>query len=124
VPNDECDNYNPTPAIVAAAGVAAATLIVIVVVIVCIVTCVIVIKKRNPRKQAKILYANAKEMHEKADNTDDGEARQSYRQSAIKYEDAAVRRLETDNGDLQEEGAIDNPTQPGSISDDGSDIIN
>lgn len=49
--NDECDNYNPTPAIVA--GVAAATLIVIVVVIVCIVTCVIVIKKRNPRKQAK-----------------------------------------------------------------------
>jgi len=95
VPNDECDNYNPTPAIVA--GVAAATLIVIVVVIVCIVPCVIVIKKRNPRKQAKIFYANAKEMHEKADNTDDGEARQSYRQSAIKYEDAAVRRLETDS---------------------------
>jgi len=113
VPNHECDNYNPTLAIVA--GVAAATLIVIVVVIACIVTCVIV--KGNRRKQAEILYAHAEEMHKKADNTDDGEARQSYRQSAIKYEDAAVRRLETDEGDLRE-GAIDNPTHPGSTTDD------
>jgi len=80
-------------------------------------------KEKESKKTSKILYANAKEMHEKADNTDDGEARQSYRQSAIKYEDAAVRRLETDKGDLQEEGTIDNPTQPGSISDDGSAII-
>ena len=67
------------------------------------------IKGGNRRKQAEILYDHSKEMHEKANNTDDGEARQSYRQSAIKYEDAAVRRLERDEGDLQEEGAIDNP---------------
>ena len=78
MPNDECDNYNPILATVA--GVTAATLIMIVVVIACIVTCVIVIKRGNRRKQAEILYAHSKEMHEKADNTDDGEARQSYRQ--------------------------------------------
>ena len=64
------------------------------------------------KKTSKILYANAKQMHEKADNTDDGEARQSYRQSAIKYEDAAVRRLETDEGDFQEgDILVTNPTR-------------
>jgi len=120
MPNDECDNYNPTLAIVT--GVAAATLIVIAVVIACTITCMIVIKRGNRRRQAEILYAHSKEMHEKADNTDDGEARQSYRQSAIKYEDAAVQGLETDEGDLQEEGAIDNPTHPGSTTDDKSAI--
>ena len=119
VPNDECDNYNPTPAIVAA--VTASTLIVIVVVIACIVTCIM--RRGNRRKQGERLHVCEKEMYELADRTDDAETKEQCRQSAKEYGNAARRRLETDEGDLQK-GAIDNPTQPGSTSDDGSAITN
>ena len=112
VPNEECDDYDPTIAIVVA--VAAAALIVIAAVIACSVTCIIVMKRRNRKTQAETLHAHEREMEEKAENTDDGEAKQVYLQIATKDADAARRRLETDEGEILEEGAIDNPTQPGS----------
>jgi len=120
VPNDECDNYNPTPAIIAAVA-AAATLIMIAVVIACIVTCIM--RRGNRRKQGERLHVCEKEMYELADRTDDAETKERCRQSANEYGNAARWRLETDEGDLQK-GTIDNPTQPGSTSDDGSAITN
>ena len=114
MPNEECDDYDPTIAVVAA--IAAATLIVIAAVIACFVIRVMVMKRRNRKTQAETLHAHEREMEEKAENTADGEAKQVYLQIATKDADAARRRLETDEAEIQEEGAIDNPNYQSSFS--------
>ena len=73
-------------------------------------------KRENRRNQAKDLHAHAKEMREEASKEN---ADVDYcRQCAKEDDDAARKRLQEDGGKLQENGDIDNPTQPDSTSDD------
>jgi len=65
-------------------------------------------RRGNRTKRGERLHVCEKEMYELADRIDDAETKERCRQSANEYGNAARQRLETDEGDLQEEGAIDN----------------